>query len=500
MLRVLSHHRNVCSGITRRDLLQAGAIGAAGLTLDGLLAHRAAAKTKADQPFASKFGQAKNCILIFLYGSPSQLETFDMKPEAPQQIRGTMQPIPSSLPGLDVCELLPETSKVMNKVSVIRSMTHPYPIHGVAYAMTGVPSIDVAMELAPHDVRHHPWFGSAVEYFDRSHRKGIETFPQNVALPFHMSSQRTGEVYRAGPYAAFLGSSYNPVWTEYMGKATHSVKKTLRNQTLDIWDPYVACNRDSHFRLSAANRPTEITLDRLDRRRSLLEQFQQSRQDLERTPSGKSLSRMQELAYSLISSDKVAEALNPRLEPDNIRDRYGMSLFGQACLTARRLAESGTRLVNVFWDEYGLAGDAWDTHWNHYPRMKDQLMPSFDRGFSGLITDLDERGLLDETLVAVVSEHGRTPKLNSREGGGRDHWSRAYCTMLAGGGIARGRVIGATDRHASDVAENPISPKDVQATMYHLLGIDPHSTLPDRTGRAIPLLPEGSRVVEEILG
>ena len=126
-------------------------------------------------------------------------------------------------------------------------------------------------------------------------------------------------------------------------------------------------------------------------------------------------------------------------------------------------------------------------------------MPSFDQGFSGLITDLDERGLLDETLVAVVSEHGRTPKLNSQKGGGRDHWSRAYCTVLAGGGIARGRVIGATDQHASDVADNPISPKDVQATMYHLLGIDPHSTLPDRTGRAIPLLPDGSRVVDEIL-
>ncbi len=500
MLRLLSHQRSVCSAVTRRDLLQAGALGTMGIGLDAFLGNRAAAEAGRDKPIASNFGRAKNCIILFLYGSPSQLETFDMKPEAPQEIRGTMQPIPSAVPGLDVCELLPETAKIMDKVSVIRSMTHPHPIHGVAYAMTGVPFIDVAMELAPHDVRHQPWFGSAVEYFDRQRREGIETFPQNVALPFHMSSQRTGEVFRAGPYAAYLGSTYNPIWTEYIGKGTRPFTKTLGANTLECWDPYVACDADSHFRLSAANRPAEITVDRLDRRRSLLEQFEQSRQHLDDTASGRSLARMQDLAYSLISSDKVAAALDPRREPDETRELYGLSLFGQACLTARRMIEAGTRLVTVFWDEYGLAGDAWDTHWNHFPRMTDQLMPSFDKGFSGLIADLDRRGLLDETLVVCVSEHGRTPKINGAAGGGRDHWSRAYCTALAGGGITRGRAIGATDAHASDVSENPISPKDVQATMYHLLGIDPHNTLPDRTGRAIPLLPEDARVVEEVLG
>jgi hypothetical protein len=500
MLRLLSQSRQVCSAITRRDLLQAGALGTMGLGLEGFLTHRAAAEAGESVATSSHFGRAKNCIVLFLYGSPSQLETFDMKPEAPESIRGTMQPIPSSLPGLDVCELLPETAKIMDKVSVIRSMSHPYPIHGVAYAMTGTPAIDVAMELAPHDVRHHPWFGSAVEFYDRQRRKGIETFPQNIFLPFPMSTQRTGEVYRAGPYAAFLGSSYNPIATEYIGKGTTPVEKTLSGKVLECWDPYVACDRDSRFQLSSASRPAEITVDRLDRRRSLLDQFEQSRLDLDRSNSGRSFNRMQELAYSLISSDAVSRALDPREEPEALHDRYGMTLFGQSCLAARRMIEAGTRLATVFWDEYGLAGDAWDTHWNHFPRMHDQLMPPFDKAFSGLITDLDERGLLDETLVVCCSEHGRTPKLNTQKGGGRDHWSRAYCTVLAGGGIARGRVIGATDAHASDVTDNPISPKDLQATMYYLLGIDPHGTLPDRSGRLIPLVPESARVVEELFG
>ena len=497
MLRLLSNTRSVCSALTRRDLLQAGALGTMGLGLDQLLTSQATASSTDGGP---TFGKAKNCIVLFLYGSPSQLETFDMKPESPEEIRGTMQPIASSLPGLDVCELLPETAKIMDKVSVVRSMTHPHPIHGVAYAMTGTPSIDVAMELAPHDVRHYPWFGSVVEYHDRQQRTQLERIPQNVALPFHMSSQRTGEVYRAGPYAAFLGSTYNPIWTEYIGKATRSVEKTLRDETLDIWDPYVACNEESHFRLSSTSRPEEITIDRLDRRRSLLDQFERSRRDLEQTNSGETFSRMQDLAYSLISSDKVAQALDPRLESAATRDKYGMSLFGQACLSARRMVEAGTRLVTVFWDEYGLAGDAWDTHWNHFPRMHDQLMPSFDQGFSGLISDLDERGMLEDTVVWCVSEHGRTPKINTAKGGGRDHWSRAYSSVLAGGGIARGRVIGKTDQHASDVADNPISPKDLQATLYHLLGIDPHGFIPDRSGRPLPIVPSSSRVVDELLG
>jgi uncharacterized protein (DUF1501 family) len=195
----------------------------------------------------------------------------------------------------------------------------------------------------------------------------------------------------------------------------------------------------------------------------------------------------------------VAEALDIRQETPATRELYGMSLWGQACLGARRMIEAGTRVVSVFWDEFGLAGDAWDTHWNHFARMKDQLLPSWDQGYAGLILDLEQRGLLDDTLVVCISEHGRTPKISDGNGGGRDHWSRAYSALFAGGGIARGRVVGATDAIASDVTSVPVSPKDVLATMYHLLGIEPHQFLPDKSGRPIPLLPDASRVITELL-
>ena len=155
--------------------------------------------------------------------------------------------------------------------------------------------------------------------------------------------------------------------------------------------------------------------------------------------------------------------------------------------------------MSVFWDEYGLAGDAWDTHWNHYPRMADQLLPPFDRAFSGLILDLERRGILDDTLVVVLSDHGRTPKLNNAQGGGRDHWSLAYSLAFAGGGIARGKVVGATDREAGAPTDRPVSPKDILATMYHLLGIDPHTRIPDRSGSMVPLVPESADVVPEML-
>ncbi|MFN0197465.1 MAG: DUF1501 domain-containing protein [Planctomycetaceae bacterium] len=500
MLRILSSPKTLCNGMTRRDLLQVGGSTFFGIGLADVLATQRQASA-AQAAGAASFGRAKNCIVLYLYGSPSQLETVDMKPEAPIEIRGSMKPIPSSLPGLDVCELMPESSKIMDKVTVVRSLTHPYPIHGVAYAMTGIPVIDVGMELRPDDVNHHPYFGSVVEFVDRQQRKGaMGDFPQNVALPFSFSSQRVGEVFRAGPYAAFLGKPYNPIWTEFVGKSSRSVMKKLGEKQLDCHDPYVGCIPDSHFQMSSTDSQPGMTLDRLQKRKTLLEQFDITRQDLDRTLSGKSLSSCQELAFSMLTSSRVAEALDVRREPAETRELYGMSLFGQGCLAARRMIEAGTRIVNVFWDEYGLAGDAWDTHWNHFPRMTDQLMPGFDKAFSGLITDLDRRGILDDTLVLCVSEHGRTPKINGAEGGGRDHWAQAYSALFAGGGIARGNVVGATDKYAGEVARRPVSPKDIQATMYYLLGIDPHMSLPNRaTGQPIPLLPEEASVITEML-
>jgi hypothetical protein len=502
MLRILSHPRRLCSGVTRRDLLQVGGLGLTGLGLEHLLGHEVAHAASTPLPqgeLATSFGKAKRCIVLFLYGSPSQLETFDMKPQAPLEIRGSMEPIPSTLRGCDVCEYLPNMAKIMDRTTVVRSLTHPYPIHGVAYAMTGISTVDVAAELEPNDPRHQPYFGSIVEYFDRQRRGGrLGEFVQNAALPFPFSSQRSDQPFRAGPYGSFLGAAYNPIWTEFVGEGTKSCTKARPGFSWTGLEPYLGCTTNSYFRMAATD-AVDMTVDRLNQRRTLLQQFEDSRRDLDRTLAGTSLGKFQEMAYSLISSTKVAEALDVRKEPLATRESYGMTLFGQSCLAARRMLEAGTRLVSVFWDEYGLAGDAWDTHYEHFPRMVDQLLPGLDKAYAGLILDLEQRGMLEDTLVVCLSEHGRTPKINKANGGGRDHWSQAYSAQFAGGGIAKGRVIGATDAIAAEVTDHPISPKDILATMYHLLGIDAHGTVPDRAGRPTGIVPDGSHVVTEML-
>ena len=497
MLRVLGSPKNVCGGWTRRDMLVAGGLSLFHLGLGDFLRLADAQGRDAKPP--RSFGRAKACILLYLYGSPSQIELCDMKPDAPIEIRGEFKPIRSSLPGADVCELLPNLARVMDRVTVVRSLTHPYPIHGVAYALTGVPQIDVPMELNPRDARHWPFVGSVIDWSGRSggRRKPSDAAPDNVALPFAFSSRRAGEVPRAGPYAAFLGSAHNPIWTEFRGRATRSVVKTLQQERQEVWDPYLGVAPDGRFELASATEPpAQITLDRLDRRRSLVEQFDQARAALDRTAAGASLDRYRAMAFSLIGSEKTRTALDLTREPLAVRESYGMTLFGQAALAARRLVEAGSRFVTVFWDEYGLAGSGWDTHWDHYPRMKSELLPGLDRALSGLLRDLDGRGLLDETLVLCLSEHGRTPRIQNVAGGGRDHWSRVYSGILAGGGVARGRVVGKSDKHAGSVAERPVSPKDILATLYHLMGVNPHTTLIDRSGRPLLLVPDGAVVAE----
>src|SRR5579859_681545 len=237
MLRILGSPKSLCSGWTRREMLRAGGLGLLGISLADYLRR--------------SFGRAKSCILLYLYGAPSQLETFDMKPDAPVEIRGELKPIRSRLPGLDVCELLPNAARVMDRVTVVRSLTHPYPLHGVAYALTGVPQIDVPMELNPRDGRHWPFLGSVVDYLGRMKSGGkSRAVPDNIALPFPFSSRRVGEVPRAGPYAAYLGGAYNPVWTEFHGRATRHMVKTLQEQKLDVAEPYMGITPDSRFELA----------------------------------------------------------------------------------------------------------------------------------------------------------------------------------------------------------------------------------------------------------
>lgn len=496
MFRILGSSRRLCDGMTRRDMLWAGGLSLCGLTLDATLP-RSNASSRAT---SRGFGQAKSCILLYLYGAASQLEWCDLKPDAPAEVRGDFKPIHSRLPGVPVCEHLPNLARVMDRATVIRSMTHPYPIHGVAYALTGIPQIDGAMELSPQDGRHWPFIGSVVDHVLRRQRQPArDAAPDNIALPFPFSSQRTGEVHRAGPYPAFLGNAHQPIWTAFQGKASRSVTKTLREERLEVWDPYLGVTPESRFGISDSSGPNaDVTLDRLDRRRTLVEQVEAARRDLDRTPAGRAIDRQRLLAYSLLQSEKVRQALDVRRESERIRASYGWSLFGQSALAARRLVEAGSRFVSVFWDEYGLAGSGWDTHWDHYPRMKNELLPGLDRGLAGLIEDLDARGMLDETLVLCLTEHGRTPKLASASGGGRDHWAQAYSVMLAGGGIARGHVVGRTDKQAGAVVDRPVSPKDILATAYHLLGFDPDTELRDRTGRPLPLVGQGQVITEAL--
>jgi len=497
MLRVLGSTRKLCHGFTRRDLLRIGGLGLAGMALPDIFRlQQAAADDGTTRP--ASFGKAKSLILMHLYGSPSQLEWADPKPEAPVEVRGELGSIPSSLPGCGVCELLPHFAQVMDRTTVLRSMTHPYPIHGVAYALTGVPQIDVAMELRPHDAAHWPFVGSVVQYVESKKGDGRRAIPPNLALPFPFSSRRKGEVPRAGPYAAFLGRQYDPVWTDFEGEATKGHKKTLQDMVYDENDPYVGVSDDCRFRLStSAVLPDDVTLDRLDRRRSLVEQFNLVRPSLASAAAATNLSKQQETALALLASGALGEALDVRREQEETRDLYGHTLFGQSCLAARRAVEAGGRVVTVFWDEFGLAGSGWDTHWDHYPRMKQELCPGFDKAWYGLITDLDRRGLLDDVLVVCTSEHGRTPKLNSAAGGGRDHWSSVYTSLMAGAGIKRGHIVGASDKKGAEVADRPISPKDLLATTYHLLGIDHASIVHDRVGRPLPLV--DGHVIDEAL-
>jgi hypothetical protein len=282
--------------------------------------------------------------------------------------------------------------------------------------------------------------------------------------------------------------------------ATGTVVKTLQDQKLEVAEPYLGVTPESRFDLAAAGSPSpDLTLDRLNRRRDLLDQFDRARQALDRSAAGRAFDRHRRLAYDLISSPRVREALDLSKEPLKLRESYGMTLFGQAALAARRLVEAGTRFATVFWDEYGLAGSGWDTHWDHFPRMRNELLPGLDRALYGLLSDLDARGLLEETLVLCLSEHGRTPKLQNTKGGGRDHWSQVYSAILAGGGVPRGQVVGKSDRIAAAVAERPVSPKDLLATTYHLLGIDPATMLTDRAGRTLPLIADGT-VLPELIG
>ncbi len=500
MLRVLGSYDQLHGRLSRRATLQIGGLAGAAMLLPQLLNSRASAATSADD-HPPRFGQAERVILLYLYGAAPQHELFDPKPDAPVEIRGEMQPIATAIPGVQISEGLPRLASIADRVTFIRSMTHPYNIHSAAYTMTGVQTVDIPMELDPYDSRHWPCFGSVLEYLDRRdpHAPPRTEIPYQVGLPFQFSS-KCGEFRRGGPYGGFLGNAYNPVWTEFEDKGTQTVLHWRGDVDQPINDPYVAVSADSRLTLSrdARLRP-ELTLDRLDRRRSLLDQLDDQRRALDATLAGASLNRFEQMAYSLLTSHTLRQALDVSGEPAERRERYGMTLFGQSTLAGLRLLEAGAKIVTVIWDEYGTANSAWDTHFNHYERLRGELHPGLDAALSSLLIDLEDRGLLDTTLVMCLTEHGRTPQIFPKERGvGREHWSNAYCNLLAGGGITRGQALGRSDKEGGFVAENPVSPKDVLQTLYHLVGIPPHTMIPDPLGRPLPLVSEG-RLLNEVL-
>lgn len=493
MLRILGSKKVFCDGLTRRDLLHVGALSPLGLSLAGWSRATASERTT---PAANGFGSAKRCILLYLWGSPSQIDTFDPKPDAPAEVRGALGSIQTALPGVRVGEIFPKLAKRLDQVTVLRSLTHNSPIHGTAFAFTGVPTTDLPLEGNVRDSRHWPFVGSVVDYLGAKADPKTPAVPRNYWLPFTFGSKRGPS--RPGPFGGFLGPAYDTVWAEFRAKGTCEVPRASDDGSnpRTIPDPYAGILPTDRF--EAAKPDDSITLDRLNERTSLLDQLDAARRvsdsQSERTP----FDRYRELARAVLTSSKLRDALDVQREPEKLRERYGMNLFGQSCLAARRLLEAGGKFVTVCWDEYGLVNTGWDTHVHQTPRLKDELGPGLDSAFTALLEDLDARGMLQDTAIVVMSEHGRTPRVQNVPGGGRDHWARAYSGLFAGAGFARGRVVGKTDKIGGTATEVPFSPKDVVATLFHVLGIDPQGEIHDRMGRPYPIGGPG-RVRSELL-
>jgi hypothetical protein len=447
----------------------------------------------------SSFGRAKSVVVLYLYGAPSQMDTLDPKPQAPLETRGEFGTISSALPGVAVCEHLPRVASILDRVALVRSMSHDSNNHAVSVALSGLSRSLPVIEANRADSQHWPYFGSVLEWLWKRDAANLDTgLPTNVILPWPLNART--DPNRWSPHAAWLGSAYNPVFPIFRGHGSLEVGNPTANGPLPEvgrFDPYDGVTPDSTFVLDGSQLPTEVSAVRFGQRSRLLEQLGEAR--LGQTVAGERYARYQRSAIRLIADPRVSQAVDVAREPESVRRRYGLTLFGMEALAARRLVEAGARVVTAFWDDYAFPNNAWDTHFNHFPRLKQGLCPILDTVLPAFLDDMQDRGLLDETLVMVISEHGRTPAISAVPGGGREHWSGAYWGMFFGAGIRTGQVIGATDRSAAYPVDRPIDPKDILATMYHLLGFDPaRVTVSDRTGRPMHLLPHGT-IVPELL-
>jgi hypothetical protein len=478
MLTMLGTPRRCCDGLTRRETLKAGALAVlGGFGLPQLLQ---AEERAAPQP---RRGKAKSVILLYLLGGAATQDMVDMKPTAPAEVRGEFRPVATNVTGIRICEHLPRMARWMHRTAVVRSLNHRAGCHNTLPSYTGyevmVPDNTITRDTYP------PSMGSVCEWL----RQGRGELPDYVYLPCYLGWGQA--IRRAGPYAGFLGQRYDPVFTEC-------------SPYRDVGTPAPSPGHPAVVRgepiLPQSTLAPGITIDRLHTRRSLLGQIDDQVRRLEAQPSLDSFGRVRQRAFNLLTSSQVRTAFDLRQENGRVRDRYGRTLFGNSTLIGRRLLEAGVRFVNVtwdlFWDRVQINYDCWDTHTRNFPILRDYNLPEFDRTYTALLEDLQHRGLLDETLVVVMSEMGRTPRINSN--GGRDHWTFCYSMFLAGAGIRGGTVYGESDAQAAYVKDRPVSTADVCATIYECLGIDPEMPVQDRAGRPIAVA-HGGRPIREIL-
>ena len=450
---------------TRREWLRAGGLGALGLSLPSLLrADSAAALAK-----PSSFGRAKSCVLIFLSGGPPQHDTFDPKPDAPAEIRGTIGSIRTSVPGLHLSELLPRTAKQMHRVALIRSMTTDIHSHSTsgAFMLSGYLPPSKA-ENVPPSAQDWPSLASVVGALNPNPASPLSS----VILPGLIYN--TGNIHWPCQTACFMG----PTWHPQVLKCNPAAEKVS---------------------IEGLEFAEGMSTLRLHDRMELRDAIERQRQSIIGSTAAAEFDPMHRRAFDLLHSDSSRAAFDLARETDSMRDRYGRNQFGQSVLMARRLVEAGVRLVQVNWsrdDDESTGSPMWDTHQNNEKNLRDRLCPRFDQAFDALLDELADSGLLDETLVVVMGEFGRTPKIN--KSGGRDHWGSVFSVALAGAGI-EGQVIGASDKIGAFPDERPVRPPDLAATILHLLGIDPHHEFLDPIQR--PRLVTDSGVpLREIVG
>jgi hypothetical protein len=465
MLSIFGPRRSLGDALSRRELMRVGGIGLGGLTLSRLFQREAEAAE--GQPRA----RAKSVILLFNGGGIPHHETWDPKPDAPREIRGEFSAIATRTPGLLAGELMPKTARLTDKIAVIRTMATGDNSHSTSgYQMlTGVPHIPLSRENAlPGKPNDSPSFNALVKAL-RPPRGGL---PSSIVLPRRLANF-DGLYPWPGTDAGALG------------------------RKLDAW--LMECDPSAeNFAAPGCALPADLPPLRFDSRLSLLEQLNGRIADAAERAEMVEYDRYKQQSLDLISGDKSRIAFDIAREPDRVRDRYGRTQHGQCVLLARRLVEAGVSLVQVNWaspDKKLPNSGGWDTHEKHNESLKGWLMPMMDQTYSALIEDLDERGLLDETLVCWVAEFGHTPKFNAR--GGRDHWGRVFSIALAGGGIRGGTVYGSSDKHAAAPLGEAVRPCDYLATVFHLLGFHPDTLVHDLEGRPLPI--SRGRVIEAVL-